>query len=148
MSLVISAASTSRKTRPNQRKEKPTQQPEIAQPRKPEPTIPIRDFEAAQSALLHTLSALHAEQEARAKEKQAQYEPWYAPSVLVQFGLLVVGFFYTCFARWQWVAIKEQAEIANKALVETRRAADAAKDAAEASTASARTADAGPPCPA
>ena len=38
------------------------------------------------------LIALHAEQEARAKDQHANYEPIYAPSVLIQSALLVVGF--------------------------------------------------------
>jgi hypothetical protein len=38
-----------------------------------------------------------------AQGKVTKMEPWYSPSVLVQIGLLVIGFFYTLFARRQWL---------------------------------------------
>jgi hypothetical protein len=49
-------------------------------------------------------------------------EPWYAPSVLVQIGLLVIGFFYTLFARRQWQAIREQTRLIEESLIADKRA--------------------------
>ena len=49
-------------------------------------------------------------------------ESWYAPSVLVQICLLVVGFFYTLFARRQWLAIKRQTELIEESLIADKRA--------------------------
>jgi hypothetical protein len=49
-------------------------------------------------------------------------ETWHSPSVLVQIGLLVIGFFYTLFARRQWLAIKRQTELIEESLVADKRA--------------------------
>lgn len=126
----ISAASHNPREKKHQ--EPANEAAQTAKPLEPEPSVPLRDFEAAQSALLDALRALHAEQEARSKDQHPSYEPIYAPSVLIQFALLIVGFFYTLYARRQWAAIKTQARIANDALIENRKAADAAKQSADA----------------
>jgi hypothetical protein len=47
---------------------------------------------------------------------------WSTPSVLVQIGLLVIGFFYTLFARRQWLAIKRQTELIEESLIADKRA--------------------------
>jgi hypothetical protein len=126
----VSAASD--QTRPNKHQKSAHEEAQTAKPLQPEPSVPLRDFEAAQTAALDALSALHAEQEVRAKEQHASYEPIYAPSVLIQFALLVVGVFYTLYAKRQWASIQEQARIANESLTQNRIAANAAKTAAEA----------------
>jgi hypothetical protein len=124
----VSAASNN--PRPKKHQEAADKKAQTAKPLQPEPSVPLRDFEAAQSALLDALRALHAEQEARDREKRADREAFYAN--LISLGLLIVGIVYSRYAWKQWAAIKEQAKIANDALVENRKAADAAKDAAKA----------------
>src|SRR5271169_6360280 len=115
--LLLSGASTnvaSRKARPNQHQEKAHKKPESAKPSNPEPSVPLRDLETAQLATLNAIYALHAEQEARAKQQHTQYERWYAPAVLIpiipQIFLIIIGIFYTRYAYRQWVAIKQQAK--------------------------------------
>jgi hypothetical protein len=49
-------------------------------------------------------------------------EPWSAPSVLVQIGLLIIGAFYTYFAWRQWQAIKLQGRLTEETLVADKRA--------------------------
>jgi hypothetical protein len=108
--------------RPNQHQKRANKQTDIAHPVQPEPTIPRSVYESSQSALLAALAALHAEQEARSKENRPNYEPWYAPSVLVQIGLLIIGALYTWYARRQWAAIKEQSRLTEEALIADKRA--------------------------
>jgi hypothetical protein len=114
------ASAVSANPRPNKHQEAADKKTQTAKPLQPEPSIPLRDFEAAQSATLDALRALHSEQEARAKEKHPSHEPIYAPANLISIGLLIVGIVYSRFAYKQWVAIKEQADIASKILKRDR----------------------------
>jgi hypothetical protein len=50
------------------------------------------------------------------------YEPIYAPSVLVQIVLVIIGALYTYFAWRQWQAIKEQAQLTKDSLIADKRA--------------------------
>jgi len=81
------------------------------------PMVPLSVQETSQSALLEALRALHAEQEARAKDRRLSYEPWYAPAVLAQIVLCFIGAGYTYYAARQWGSIREQTLIANKTLL-------------------------------
>ena len=96
---------------------------------------------ALSAALIETLRAETHQEEAAAIYTRAQNGSLISPSH-VQEGLLFVGIVYSTLALLQWVAIYRQGNIANKTLIETQKAAVAAKDAAEASQASARAADA------
>jgi hypothetical protein len=69
------------------------------------------------------MRALHAEQEARAKDHNPSYEPFYTPANLISPGLLAVGMAYSYLAWKQWTAIKEQARIANDSLIISQQAA-------------------------
>src|ERR1700730_7935456 len=141
LALLLNAGNAlSKNTRTDEYKESAAQQTQQAQPRQQEPMIPLGIFQAAQSGLLEALRTIRAQEEAAAKKNHTQYEPWYAPSVLAQFGLIIVGLLYTRYAWKQWTAINEQATIANRALIETKRSADAAVQAAEAAQQSAASA--------
>jgi hypothetical protein len=115
-------SAASQNSRPNQHQKSTNEQPNAAEQRQPEPAVPLSVYNSSQTALLQAINALHAEQEARAKENHPSYEPWYAPSVLAQIGLLIIGSFYTYFAWRQWTAIKEQARLTKEALVADKRA--------------------------
>src|ERR1700676_3847076 len=118
LALLPSAAqigrAASNETRPKEHQEAANTETQTAKPLQPEPTVPSRNLDAAQAATLDALSALHAEQEARDKEKRTNYESLYAN--LVSTGLLIVGVLYSRYAWKQWAAIREQADIANKSL--------------------------------
>ncbi len=118
--LVLSAAS--RNSRPNEHQKTADEQTNVTEQRQPEPTIPLSVHKATESALNAALIALHSEQEAHAKDQHSNYEPIYAPSVLIQVGLLVVGIFYTKYAKRQWVAIKEQSRLIEESLILDKRA--------------------------
>lgn len=120
VSSIVSAAS--RHPRPYQHQKTADKQTSNAEQRQPEPTVPLAVFNSSQAALFRALDTLHAEQEAHAKENNANYEPWHAPSVLVQIGLLIVGALYTYFAWKQWTAIREQARLTEEALIADKRA--------------------------
>lgn len=89
---------------------------------------------ALYAALIGALHAITHQEEAAAEQTRAENESWLTP-LRIQEGLLVVGIVYSFFAWKQWVAIDKQAEIANKTLIETGKAADAAKRSADAAIA-------------
>ena len=120
--LLNGARAASNESWPNQHKKSTDKEADVAQQRQPEPSVPRTLYNSTQSALHDALIALHAEQEARAKEQHPRYEPIYAPSVLVQIGLLVVGFLYTRYAKRQWLAIKKQTQLIEESLVADKRA--------------------------
>lgn len=93
------------------------------QPEKPTPF---------QIELLETLRTIADQQKATSEQNDVSQKSWYTPSVLVNIGLLVVGTFYTIFACLQWRAIRHQAKIATDGVIETRKAAEAAKQSADA----------------
>jgi hypothetical protein len=115
-----SGQAKSSESRPDQ--QRPSQQVDVAQHGQPEPAVSLSPVTSPESALRDALIALHTEQEARAKDQSPDYEPIYSPSVLVQIGLLIVGFFYTLYARRQWSAIKEQSKLFQETLVANKRA--------------------------
>jgi hypothetical protein len=117
LSVAQSGSATSHQPRPHEHQKPTKKKTQTAKAFQPEPTVPLRDFDAAQSAVLNALDALHAEQEARTKQEHPQYEPFYAPSNLISLGLLVVGIAYSYLAWKQWTAIKQQAEIAADTLL-------------------------------
>jgi hypothetical protein len=127
----------SQNPRSNEHKKAATQQSKQAEPHQQQPTIPLYVFQATQSGLLEALRTIRAQEETAAKQERSQYESWHAPSVLAQFGLIIVGLFYTKYAWKQWTAIKEQARIANEALVENKKATAAAIQTVEAAKQSA-----------
>jgi hypothetical protein len=92
------------------------------------PQVPLSVLQSSQAALLQALTALNTQEKGVAEENRPKYEPWYAPSVLVQFLLFIVGCGYTYYAWKQWGAIRVQSDIA-------RDAADAARDSAKAADA-------------
>jgi hypothetical protein len=112
----------SEETWPNQHQKRADKQSKVTEQAQPEPDVPFGAYSANQAALRDALAALHAEQEARAKDKHPQQEPWNAPSVLVQMALLVVGVFYTWFAKRQWEAIKDQTRLTEESLIADKRA--------------------------
>jgi hypothetical protein len=134
----VNAASIEPRPKPHQ--EKPNRNIQNAEPHQPESTVPLRNLDAAEAATLNALRALHAEQEARAKENRTDDEAFYAN--LISLGLLVVGAVYSLLAWKQWAAIKEQARISRASLAANRIAlgvaranANAAKDQALAAQA-------------
>jgi hypothetical protein len=121
MRCVLSPANAiSNESRPDEHQKGSNKQTGIIQ--SAEPTVPLSLYRTTQTALNDALLSLHAEQEARAKDQTPGYEPIYAPSVLVQFGLFVIGFFYTLYARRQWFAITEQTRLIEETLVADKRA--------------------------
>jgi hypothetical protein len=122
LALCLLLLGASRNARPDQHQKRPQEHPNVAEQRQPEPTVPLSLYKSTQTSLGSALHALQVEQEAHAKEKRAQYEPWYTPSVLIQIGLLVVGILYTLFAKRQWEAIKEQARLTEETLIADKRA--------------------------
>ncbi len=113
---VASESGESKNPRNEQNKNATEKDSKKTEQREKEPTIPLAAFQATQSALLEAIRTISAQQEAAQKQKEPQYDPWYAPSVVAQYLLVVVGSLYTLFAWRQWAAIKEQAEIARKTL--------------------------------
>ncbi|MGO9797922.1 MAG: hypothetical protein ACLPQ0_00525 [Candidatus Binatus sp.] len=95
----------SRNARPDQHREGSQEQTNVTEQRQPESTVPLSLYNSTQSALGSALHALQAEQEARAKEKRPEYEPWCSPSVIVQAVLAVVGAGYLIFAALQWQVV-------------------------------------------
>jgi hypothetical protein len=120
--LLISASS--RNPRTDQHKKQSAEHSEGADDRKPEATIPLTVYESEQSALVNAqtelltaLRTINAQAEAATKQKHSDYEPWYAPAVLAQFALVMIGAVYSLFAWKQWGSIREQARIANTSLL-------------------------------
>src|ERR1700727_1559738 len=101
LSMPLSLASA--KAWPNRHQERAKQETNITNPSRPDPLA--TDYLATISK---TLVDLQTEQKARAEDQYPSYEPIYAPAVLIQIGLLIVGFFYTLYAKRQWAAIKRQ----------------------------------------
>lgn len=121
--VFLSVASAgSKNLRADEHQKSPNEQTNVIEQRKPGPTVPVRLYDTTQTALISALGALHSEQEARAKEKNAKDEGWHAPAVRVQIGLLVIGLFYTFFAGSQWLAIKRQTELIEESLIANKRA--------------------------
>jgi hypothetical protein len=90
--------------------------------------------------IFDSLRVIADEQAAKRKQDRADHEDWNTPPFWVSCALVVVGVAYTVFAGKQWVSIKEQARIANDALIETKTSAHAAIQAAEAAQESAKSA--------
>jgi hypothetical protein len=81
--------------RQNQHKEQAQEHLLGVQPRESEEaSVPLSVFETAQAALADALHAVKAAEEITEKHDRLQYEPWYAPAVLAQFGLIIVGLAY------------------------------------------------------
>src|SRR5208282_4798990 len=133
------ASAVSPNPRPDKHQEAADKETQTAKPLQPEPTVPLRNLVAAQAATLDAISALHAEQEARAKDSRAKDEAFYAN--LISLGLLVVGVVYSFFAWKQWAAIKEQARIARASLAANRLALNSARRSTDAAKESAETAE-------
>lgn len=117
LSTVTSGSGASHEAWQNKHQESADEKTQTAKPLRPEPSVPLRDFQAAQAATLDALRALHAEQEARAKEKRPQYEPFSAPSNLISLGLLIAAVVYSVFAWEQWAAISQGTKVANRTLL-------------------------------
>jgi hypothetical protein len=115
----LANAASQNHPRPHKHKESADEKTQTAKPLQPEPSVPLRDFQAAQSATLDALRALHAEQEARAKDNRPNNEALYAN--LVSVGLLIVGVVYSFFAWKQWAAIDQQAQIARDGIAKLER---------------------------
>jgi hypothetical protein len=79
----------------NKHQEKSAHNTEGVQPRQPEPTVSEALLQAEQAALVDALRAIDAQQKITAQQQHPDYEPWYAPEVLAQFGLIVIGGLYT-----------------------------------------------------
>lgn len=92
----------------------------------------LATLQASNAAMLDQLRSMQTQEKAEAEKDRADRNSWYSPSVITQLLLFLVGACYTFFAWQQWDAIREQARIANDNLIETRRAADAAKKSADA----------------
>jgi hypothetical protein len=107
-----SASAASNQARLIQHKEAAGKQSKAAQQRQPEPTVPLSVYKATESALLEALVQIRAQQEAAPKQHRAQYEPLYAPAVLAQFCLILVGVAYTIVSWRQLRSIRAQSEIA------------------------------------
>jgi hypothetical protein len=120
--LLILRGMASADSRPNQHQERSDDNTTSAQQRQPIPMVPLSVQDSVSAALHDALAALHAEQEAHAKDNHSSYEPWYAPSVLIQIGLPIIGGFYTYFAWRQWTAIKEQTRLTGETLIADKRA--------------------------
>jgi hypothetical protein len=115
LSVRNSDAAASSKALPNQRSPVRQKQRDTAD-RQAKSMVPLEIYQATQSALLEALHTIRAQQETAATQNSPRYEPWYAPAVLAQFGLIVIGIFYTIYAWKQWTVIREQADIADRAL--------------------------------
>src|ERR1700687_5138331 len=90
--LILSAARNARalrNPRPNKHEEHSAKDALGTQPRQPELTVPLSLFKTTQSALADALRAIRTQEEIAEKQAIAQYEPWYAPAVLAQFGLII-----------------------------------------------------------
>src|SRR5216684_123357 len=91
--LLLSAErSASNNLQPNEHQKTTNKEPQTTEPLQSGPSVPPQDLEATRSALLYALRALHAEQEARDKDKGVDCELLYAN--LISLGLLVVGIVY------------------------------------------------------
>lgn len=133
--LLLSAARNARalrNPRPNKHEENSAKDTQGTQPRQPEPTVPLSLFKTTQSALADALRAIRTQEEIAEKQAIAQYEPWYAPAVLAQFGLIIVGFAYTVVAWRQLRAMTRQTKILAVAMRAQRLAAYAQEQAVEA----------------
>jgi hypothetical protein len=122
LSVAKSVNATSGNLRPNQHEKQTREHADSGEHAQPVPTVPLSLYEASQSALSVSLSALHAEQEARAKDNHPSYEPWYAPEVLAQIVLCVIGALYVYYAAKQWAEIWTQSQTAERELIITNRA--------------------------
>jgi hypothetical protein len=108
--LLLSAANdgASRGPRPSQNNETVTAKSKAATDQ--EQQIPVGLLRTEQAALIKLASTLQATV-AQTKQKSGQYEPWNAPSTLIQLGLLIIGTAYTIFSCLQWAAIRRQVSI-------------------------------------
>lgn len=112
LAVLLSAGNgraASNQARPNERK-KPAAE-KAASTANQEEQVPLSLLRSEQAAFLKAIGAAEAQAEAEAKKNHPQYEPWNAPSTLIQIGLLIVGVFYTIFACLQWAAIRRQVVI-------------------------------------
>jgi hypothetical protein len=117
---LASGDAASQNPRSDQSKKAATGQSNLAQHQQAQ-VIPLSTFQSEQAALLEELRAIKAQTEAQRQQAQAEHETYSSPSVRVQIGLLAIGVLYTIFACLQWSAIKEQANIANRAIEQTFR---------------------------
>jgi hypothetical protein len=119
----VSGHVASTKLRPNEHKGSIQPKTQSAQRNRPvEATVPFSIYARSESALLEALRTLHAQEAANARQAEPKYEPWYAPGVLAQIVLCIIGGLYTCFAFKQWGAIKRGNENAREAFEITQRA--------------------------
>ncbi|MBF6567408.1 MAG: hypothetical protein IVW54_00865 [Candidatus Binataceae bacterium] len=140
--LLLSAVGVaSNEMRPNQHQKSSAEETKSAHRQESEPTAPLSEYQSTQSALLKAIRAIYGQREAAAKETHIEYEPFSAPSNVIEILLLLVGCGYTFFAWKQWSAIREQARIARVTLTANRGALNAARRAAEAATKSADVAE-------
>jgi hypothetical protein len=128
--LLLSAASENPRT--IQHKSQPARTQNPVKNQQPQvPIVPPTELQSVEAALSEAIGTI--KQQAVTAEKQAAaYEETYcSPPVVVNIVLAAVGLGYLIFACLQWRAIKKQAKIANAALIETQKAADAAKKSAD-----------------
>jgi len=65
-----------------------------------------------QTQRLEAIRAIANEQKTANEQNDASQKSWYAPSVLINIGILIAVAIYTVFAGLQWAAIRKQANIA------------------------------------
>lgn len=132
LALLLSAARNA-SAASNQKRNDEHQHQTAKQAEKPQDQqVVLVPSPAYQAAILEALRSIVREEVSRQEQEHADYKRWNTPAFWFgTIGLLVVGACYTFFAGWQLVVIRRQGKTANDTLIETRKAANAAKDSAD-----------------